>query len=99
MYVPIPPTPLDPTSPKQSLTHDPPPPAHSQLFSGTQLGLVAGSYAARSSAQEADQTRLMNAYRSFRIDVLKNELRLLEQGNGNGQPVGTDGEALKGFWH
>ena len=71
-----------------------------QLFAGTQIGLLAGTTSARGIvAKEADQGRMLNAYKAFRVDLLKNELKKLEQGDGNGRPIGEDGGEFKGFWH
>lgn len=48
--------------------------------------------------RDADQGRLLNAYKAFRIDVLKKELAKLETSktvDGVNEAV----EDFKGFWH
>jgi len=51
--------------------------------------------------RDADQGRLLHAYKAFRIDVLKKELEKLE-GSKTASADGVDGavdDDFKGFWH
>lgn len=55
------------------------------LFLGGELGLLSGSISGRStiSRDPESKKRIENAFRNFRVDVLKSEINMLEQGKGD----------------
>ncbi|PNS14811.1 hypothetical protein CAC42_2040 [Sphaceloma murrayae] len=55
------------------------------LFLGGELGLLGGGLAARRSIAKDGESRkrIEGAFRNFRVDVLKAEARLLEEGKGD----------------
>ena len=59
------------------------------LFIGGELGLLTGSVSARRMiTSDADRkARIENAYRRFRADVLRRELKKLEEGETDSSPV------------
>ncbi|KAL7410442.1 hypothetical protein BDY24DRAFT_417984 [Mrakia frigida] len=69
------------------------------LLVGSQIGLLSGTLAARRTIKrDADESRLLAAYKNFRIDVLKKELEKLE---GSKTADGVKGvvDDFKGFWN
>lgn len=54
------------------------------VFLGGELGLLGGSASAKSTISQDPESRkrIENAFRKFRMDVLKKEIEMLEKGEG-----------------